>query len=585
MASQQELTSALRAAKERQKAKQLRNKIFLQQNMLPSPDDVKEPNPVEVNRFGDTAAEFSAPFRQNMSQIIDRSSFDRPLVDRAKDVGNLALSGLGAAYTGAAGLAGDVLGGDRTQERKAGRDAFILGEVAVPQLAGGMPSAVGRMVRQGAQLPARQEMAQAAQNINVTPTLGMQGPAAGLVEAGLDKVPFSTNAIRNASQRTQDQMANALDNAVDKVGVPTTNTGAGEALQRGTDGFIKSFVDKSNDLYAAVDKQISPNTFVTAPKTINLLEELTKNANKYPSIDKLLSKPAFKSILRDLQSGDALNALPYEILKDLRSTIGGSVGKLKGPMTSLKDKDLNRLYGALTDDLRGVASAAGPQALRAFENANSFYRAGKKRIDGALKKVTGADQPEKAYANILALTTADSPRGSTKLLNQIRQSLPKSEWSAVSATILRKLGDKEDVFSPSQFLKNWNKMDKSARIVLTSGNVPRAALKELDSLATVAKRYRDKPISTGSAATNAMLSFVVGVPALGLGKTMAIAGATWGSAHVMTNPAILKAINAAAAGNFTKLNKLAREDSALGSEAATLLRLVSAETARQQDQQ
>ena len=616
--TREEKLKRLQVLQAQQRAKQLsqldaaQRSAFAQQNMLPSPDNEKLPNPVEENRFGDTAAEFSAPAREAMKAYARRMmAEDRNPLQRAGDAGMTALSALGAAYGGTAGLLGDIVGGDRTQERRRARDFMMLGEVAVPELAG-VPSALSRLTRQagvlntkpgaftnarGGAVPisAKQAAAQAAQDIGVTPTLGMQGPSLGMIEAGLDKVPFSTGMIRSAAQRAESQMEAALDRAVDRVGIPTTNTGAGEAAQAGADAFLQTFKDKKDILYNAFDRKVGGNTFVTAPRTIGVLEQLTSYSQKYPNIGKFLNRPKFTRLLQDLEVNGALNALPYDVLKDLRSSIGASMGKLNGPMSSLPQAELKRLYGSLSDDMRAVAAATGDDALRSFERANKFYNAGMERIDGALTKVTKADTPEKAYQNILALTTADSPRGSTAQLNQIKKSLPKEEWSTVSATILRKLGearvgqrgapDATDFaeFSPATFLTNWNKMDKGARTVLTSGNIPQSARRELDKLATVAQRYKEKPVSTGSAATNSLLAFLVGAPTLGLGQTAGIAGGTFISAAVMTSTGFLKAVNAAAAGNFTKLRRLAQDGSAIGSEAATLLRLIGADQAREEE--
>ena len=128
-------------------------------------------------------------------------------------------------------------------------------------------------------------------------------------------------------------------------------------------------------------------------------------------------------------------------------------------------------------------------------------------------------------------------------------------------------------------------MDKGARTVLTSGNIPQSARRELDNLATVAQRYKEKPVSTGSAATNSLLTFFAGAltPGVGPVKTAAIAGGTFISAAAMTSTPFLKAVNAAAAGNLTKLRRLAQDGSAIGSEAATLLRLIGADQAREEE--
>ena len=599
MTTQAELEAALKAASEREEAQKLFNKLYAQQNMLPSPDDEKLPNRAEKNTFGDTAAEFSEPAREAMKAYARRMMAEgRSPLERIQDAGMTGLAALGAGYAGATGLFGDIVGQSRTGERKAARDAFILGQF-VPSAPSSF--AASRIARSGAALPPRQAAAQAAQKINVTPTLGMQNIGLGVVEAGLDKIPFSTGQIRKATDRAQDQMEAALERSVDKVGVPTTSAGAGEAAQTGAKTFIKDFQDKADDLFGAVDAKIGKNTFVTAPNAIGVLQDLTKYSKKYPNVARFLNTSKFQKLLKDLEVDGALNALPYEALKDLRSGIGRSMGKLDGAMSDLPEAELKRLYASLSQDMRAAATIAGDDALKAFNRANKFYSDGMKKINGALKKVTRSDLPEKdftpeqAYNNILALTTADSPRGSTAKLQQLKVSLPKEQWSTVSSTILRKLGearvgqrgapDASDFaeFSPSTFLTNWNKMDKGAKTVLTSGNIPQSARRELDNLALVAQRFKEKPVSTGSAATNSLLTFIAGVPTIGAVKTSIIAGGTFLSAAAMTNATFLKAVNAATAGNFTKLSKLAQDGSAIGSEAATLLRLVGADQAKEEE--
>jgi len=596
MATAEELKARIKALQLQVKAKRKRNnQRFAQQNMLPSPDTVVEPLTEETNRFGDTAAEFSAPFRQNMRTIAQRSSFDRPIADRAKDVGLMALNTLGAAYTGGAGLLGDMFGGDRTQERKAARDFMLLGEVAVPELAGA-PAAVTRLARKASPISQRQAVAQSAQDLGITPTLSMNNRTAGVLETTLANAPFSAGSINRAQDRTVSQMGDAFTQASERLGTPTTREGAGEALKSGAESFVNKFEEKSSKLYNQLDSEIGFNSFVTAPRSIAVLEEITKNANKYPEIDKFLKKPIFAKILRDLEVDGSLNALPYEALKDLRSTIGKSIGSFSGVMSDLDQGQLKKLYGALSQDLELAARSAGPKALNAYTRANNYYRAGQSRIENALKNVLKADTEKKAYNDIVAMTLEASPKGSTKKLLQLKKSLPQDQWSTVSATIIRKLGeappqrggapDATDFaeFNPANFLTNWNKMDNSAKTVLLSGNAPTSVKTELDKLAQVVDKFKQRPVATGSAPANIMTAFLAG-SIFDLGGALALGGGLFTGTRMLTSNVALKAINSATAGDFTKLRKLAREDSALGSEASTLLRLIAAETARQQEQQ
>lgn len=592
------------AASQRIRARKARNAAFARANMLPSPDDDTTDSPKAPNRFGDTAAEFSAPFRKNIGDILARSDWDAPLRQRAMDAAMLPLNALGAAYGGTAGLLGDILGGDRTQERKAARDVFMLGEVAVPELTG-VPSAVSRIARQGAQLPAKQAAAQAASRIGVTPTLGMQGRGSALLEAGLEKVPFTTGRVAQAADRTSDQMSDVLDRATAKVGDATTNVAAGEAAQRGADAFVSNFQNKSTKLFNAVDDKIGFKTNVQAPNALNTVKELTKYASQYPEISSFLNRPKFQSLMNSLQKEtqllnekgkpfQILNTVPYELLKDLRSNIGRSIGKMNGPMSDLPEAELKRLYSSLTDDMRLAAEAAGPDAVKAFERANKFYRAGQARIDNVIKDVANAKSPEIAYNKIVGMTLDNSPRGSVKALTQLKKSLPKEEWSTVSSTILKKLGDTSagragaegtTAFSASSFLTNWNKMSNPAKTVLTSGNVPQSVRRELDDLATTVARFKgaggERNFSnTGTIITTAALTAGTIADAL---KAGIASGSLYLSARALTNETFLKAVNAAAKSDLTKLQRLAQDGTALSSEAATLLRLAGADIAKEKE--
>ena len=580
-----------------------RNAAFARVNMLPSPDEDTTDSPKAPNRFGDTAAEFSAPFRKNIGDILARSDFDAPLRQRAMDAAMLPLNALGAAYGGTAGLLGDILGGDRTQERKAARDVFMLGEVAVPELTG-VPSALSRQLRLGA-LPDKQAAAQAASRIGVTPTLGMQGRGSALLEAGLEKVPFTTGRVAQAADRTSDQMSDVLDRATAKVGDATTNVAAGEAAQRGADAFVSNFQNKSTKLFNAVDDKIGFKTNVQAPNALNTVKELTKYASQYPEISSFLNRPKFQSLMNSLQKEtqllnekgkpfQILNTVPYELLKDLRSNIGRSIGKMNGPMSDLPEAELKRLYSSLTDDMRLAAEAAGPDAVKAFERANKFYRAGQARIDNVIKDVANAKSPEIAYNKIVGMTLDNSPRGSVKALTQLKKSLPKEEWSTVSSTILKKLGDTSagragaegtTAFSASSFLTNWNKMSNPAKTVLTSGNVPQSVRRELDDLATTVARFKgaggERNFSnTGTIITTAALTAGTIADAL---KAGIASGSLYLSARALTNETFLKAVNAAAKSDLTKLQRLAQDGTALSSEAATLLRLAGADIAKEKE--
>jgi hypothetical protein len=181
-----------------------------------------------------------------------------------------------------------------------------------------------------------------------------------------------------------------------------------------------------------------------------------------------------------------------------------------------------------------------------------------------------------------------------KALTQLKKSLPKEEWSTVSSTILKKLGDTSagragaegtTAFSASSFLTNWNKMSNPAKTVLTSGNVPQSVRRELNDLATTVARFKgaggERNFSnTGTIITTAALTAGTIADAL---KAGIASGSLYLSARALTNETFLKAVNAAAKSDLTKLQRLAQDGTALSSEAATLLRLAGADIAKEKE--
>lgn len=572
------------------------DKQFIQGNMLPSPDNDTTPSRKGRDYFGNTVAKFTEPTRNLTQQGVNQAmqaGFADP-ASRLAGIGKAGLGLLGTGMTGAAGIAGEILGGNPTQEMKAARDVFGMMQF-IPEMAG-VPSSSLRAVNNATASSARQQAAQAASNIGVTPTLGSQGRGAAMIEATLEKVPVTSGRTQAAAIRTSDQMDAALDRTVNKIATPTTDTGAGEALKRGTDVFVENFRAKSDKLYGIMESKIGKDAYVIAPNTVGVLEDMLRYSEKYPGIADFIGNPRYQRLLDGLRQGDAYTALPFEALKDLRSAIGRSRGKINGPLSDLDSAQLDRLYGSLSRDLEVAARASGPEALAAFERANKFYRAGVQRIDDALIKVTKADTPEKAYANVVALTTADSPRGSAAILNQIKKSLPADDWKTASATIIRKLGEKTpanrgaDVddfaeFSASRFLTNWNKMSQGSKTVLASGSIPNSVRRELDDLAKVAARFKEAGKERNFSNTGTIIATgSTGAALYAEPVTSALAlGGVYISAAAMTSKPFLTAVNAAVKSDFTKLNKLARAGGPFAAEANSLLRVAGAKIAEEEE--
>ncbi|MEH6420974.1 hypothetical protein [Pseudomonas sp. CGJS7] len=93
------------------------------------------------------------------------------------------------------------------------------------------------------------------------------------------------------------------------------------------------------------------------------------------------------------------------------------------------------LYGALSEDVRAAADAAGPAAKQAFSRANAYYRARVDRIEAIEHVIEKAGGPEKVYR---AAVSGTEDGGTT--LRAVMQSLPEDGRKVLASAVLRKMG-------------------------------------------------------------------------------------------------------------------------------------------------
>lgn len=568
-------------------------------SMVPSPADFGQAPVPRENVFGDVTSEAMEQPLEALQFYRQRAADpERSLLQRAGDVGMTGLSALGAGYAGAAGLAAELIAGDKTQERKLARDLMMMGEVAVPELAGVTSGAtrLGRQVTAGKAIPGareigemtpRMEGARAAEEIGVLPSAGMQGRGTAMVESGFEASPFSTGQIQRGRERVVSEMEDVARGAAERAGVPTTVEAAGEAAQAGAKKFVSDFAKKSETLYNQVDRFIKPNDLIVAPNTTTALREIVQFAGDNPEIARQLGLSKYQDLLQALGEGGVDTAVPYQLVKELRTTFGEAIGNMTGPLADMSQAKIKRLYGTLSQDMEQAAMASGPDAFKAWQRANDYYRAGSQRIDDTLSKITDADTGAAAYKRLENMLLEGNVKQSTKQIMQIKKSLPADDFNTFRSTLINNLGRAKagaqtaegDLFSPATFLTNYNKLTPTSRKIVFGELEP-----ELKKLASVVEMSKDAASQLNASRTAPALTtqaFLAGIGAFALSpaQMIGIYAANKAGAGVMTNKTFLKALNAAAKKDMGPLQRLAGGDGYLAAEAATLLRTLSAQQA------
>lgn len=503
------------------------------------------------------------------------------------DAGMTALSALGTGLSAGAGLVGEALGGSPTNERKLARDLIGMATVAAPELAGVSPATlaarstarkVAALERVDRAPTQSQAAAQAASDLGVTPSLAMQGKNRAMLSAALEKVPLSGGVIAKDAARAAGEIEGAFRGAVGKIGNAAGPLAAGERLQGGVRTYQKAFEAQSGRMYDKVEKLIPPATPAKIDNAAAAVSGFKENFAANPKLAAKLGLNEWDAVIAEAQT----NGISFKALRQLRSDIGRAISSNRG---ALKDEDLgrlNRLYGALSDDMGAAAAAAGPDALAAWKKANSFYKSGATRIDKYLDKTVSAENPERAFEAFSAMAKADRSTSDIKRMREIKAAIPAEDWADVSASLVDRLGKAKagaqnatgDAFSPATFLTNWNTLSPEAKALLAGGE----ARVQLDKLATVAEAAKRGGLERNMSNTGTVgMAGLLGAGAItDLGTTAAAVGGAAGLAKLMTTPRFLKMMNQAARGDMRTVNALARGDSTIAREAKLIASMVAA---------
>lgn len=272
---------------------------------------------------------------------------------------------------------------------------------------------------------------------------------------------------------------------------------AGLAIKRGItgkNGFVDRFTAKSSQLWNKSDSFIPAESNASITNTKSTLDRLVRGGD----VGKILDNTQLSRVKAVLDNADTV---PYQVLKDLRSSIGQKLGNNE-LISDIPRAELKQLYGALSEDIRAIATAQGDDAIKAFTRANNFTRSGHQRLGDFVGRITKKVEVDKIFD---AVTKGGE---GTKLINTFKRSLKPDEWDVVASNVIRKLGRSTagqqnaagDNFSTDKFLTDWNKLGTAKNALLSGSKKLNSYKADLDKIARVAE------ISKESAKTASNLS-------------------------------------------------------------------------------
>lgn len=493
--------------------------------------------------------------------------------------GRPILQGIKDTLTSRPGLqAASAVGGaeaaEITRQGGGGQGAQLAAGVAGSLVPGVKPMAaegVRRALRGGEKgrqrVLANQEMFRRA-GVS-SPTVGQvtEGRFARAVESGLAGFPGSAGVMSRTAQRQADEVGARAAQIADGLAPGADPVTAGMAIEQGIlgpGGYNERLRGAVGSAYGALDRYIPAHSPVQIDNSLSTLRAL---ANPIPGaratsaqmrdgkltniLDALVADSTHTNTFPGVPSA---NTVPFSALKAQRTEVGHMVGDAKYGKIGTPERQLSRTYGAMSEDMRGAARSAGPQAERALDRANRINAAGAERT-GTLAKIVNQSTPEKIYAAAMSGTA-----GGATQLEALMKSLPRDAQQIVAATVIKRMGraanHMQDVdggqFSAERFKNAWADMSPQARAAIF-GRLSPQVQREVEAIAGVGRNVQDgsRVFANPSGSGGKLLQLIGGSgigTAIVTGEPMTAAailgtaGAANGLARMMTNQKMVDAL-------------------------------------------
>lgn len=294
---------------------------------------------------------------------------------------------------------------------------------------------------------------------------GIQGFTAGAGQSIMGRGP-----VTRAAEATTEGLQLAAQRAADATGQVKSPFEIGLSLKDAAASFATKTSQRGGQLYDRVRNQAEGLVFrpLNAAKTID--REIDFLRKKNDPTDPLLRYLEDKRNQLSTTGGFDYDGAK-QILSDLKTDHRVKDDLLR--VTSARET-LGRVARAMEEDVTGTMANAGREgAANAFKTANAYWRQRVETLDDALQPILGPEAtPERILDSVNAM--ARGGKGGVQRLVRVINSLPEEDRGNIRATIVDRLGRAKagmqdaggEVFSPAEFLTNWNKMSPEAKSAL-----------------------------------------------------------------------------------------------------------------------
>jgi hypothetical protein len=341
--------------------------------------------------------------------------------------------------------------------------------------------------------------------------------------------------------RAYETQARAFQNKTASIagGAERNTAAAGEIIQRGIfgpTGYIENAKGVAKQLYDDYFKALPQDYRFELTNTKKELDDFLNRYGSDPEFKSLLDDPQFIKIRNTIRDNEArvtsqgLGVGPeVGTVRALRTDIGKLMNSHGMGHAEMPTGDLKSLYGALSRDLEQAATSKGGNALKAFKDADSYWKEYRHKTDTFLKPLEGKDV-ERMYTTIR--------NGTADQANAVIGSLTKAEKDAFSEVVINRLGLAPksgqnavgDVYSPNSFIQNWQTLTPRVKAALIPNQTTRFQLDKMgaayDDMLRGGKVVFNTSGTTGSGMLGSQIvAFISGLTTAGAGAAVGSSGA------------------------------------------------------------
>lgn len=398
--------------------------------------------------------------------------------------------------------------------------------------------AAQRSINRAQGTPMFNSVTRSADNIGVqVPSFMEGGSPASAIAAKMGAIPFVGDDINAAVAATRNQTANAARNIADQVGgVGVEPAGAGTAVRNALTNWADDGARAVQErVYRPVDQAFGGSTFNlnnTRNTVMQLAGEQHRAANPIHA----------RAIAQVEEAATRPQGMTFDGIRRLRTHVGRLIDDNLDPENRTARAGLQRVYGALTQDMEALIGQAGVPEQRAWMRANGVARqVAQRRAD--IAQVIGQNNTKSPEAIVDKIVSLAGTKGSADIarLEQVRRASGADAWRELAGAAIHRLGrNQSNEFSADIFLKNFNQLSDEGRRVLFGSFGEPQLLGRLNNLAEVSRalqRFTRLGNPSGTGGVGALLTAMGGAASGDMGATAATMLASRLAGRALSRPA------------------------------------------------